>query len=342
MRGASTGSRIRLALPLAVFAAVAILWLALRPAPATAEYERYVGAIAASWKNDPMLMLAVSGKTLWYAWLETFAADTDISLLPRIVLALLAMLAVAGAVRRALANHLDGWYVLASIGMISIYVVGDSDVRRFLYPVLPLLLAHAAGLVMEIAGSLGEAQQRRIVLGAASLALAGACVPAMMLVAAKSRDTAPLVPDGHIAAADITEYYTTLNTQRARAIAAREAAVIEGLERLATATPAGAKALWMRPEYIALLGGRQGVAFYFQWNARELAEAVRSSGVTHIVLASLFKADLHAVRGDPVPVTRTALAYSDAVLSVKNAVTGRDELLLLKVDPARLSAYLAH
>jgi len=342
MRGEPRQGRVRLVLPLAVFAAVAITWLALRPVPGYDEYHAYVAGIGQSWKDNPLLMLSASGKTLWYAWIETFAADADVALPLRIILALLAILALAGAVRRALTNHLDGWYVLAAIPMVSYYVVGDNDVRRFLYPILPLLLAHATEVVLALSGRLEQARPRRILLGAAALALAGVCVPAMMLVAVKSRDTAPLVPGGHIAAADVLEYYTTLNTPRARAIAARGAAVIEGLERIGAATPPDAKVMWVRPDYVALLGGREGVPLDPRWNAHDLAAAIRATGATHVVLASVYKSTLQAVRADPVPVTRTALDYSDPVLAVANAVTGRDEFVLLKVDPARLSAHLAN
>jgi len=99
--------------------------------------------------------------------------------------------------------------------------------------------------------------------------------------------------------------------------------------------------MWLRPEYVAVLGDRHGVPFYFQWDARRLAQAIQDSGSTHVVLASVFKSDLLIVLGDPAPVTRTAAEYSDVVLTVKSPVTGRDELVLFKVDPARLSAYLA-
>lgn len=340
LREEGAGRRWRLAVPLVTFAIVAVAWSVLRPMADTGEYGRYVAGVAESWKHDPSLMMQISAKTLWYAWLQNFALDSDISPMPKIVLGLVAVAAVGGSIRRALANGLDGWYVLAMLGMISIYVVGESDVRRFFYPLLPLLLAHATGLVLDIARRLDEARQRRIVLAAAALAIAVVCVPAMMLVATRALDTAPLVTGGRVAAADIADYYTTLNGLRARAIAAREAAVIEGFGRLAAATPPDAKILWVRPEYVALLGGRQGVPSYSQWNEREQSESIRASGVTHVVLATLFKTDLHGQRADPLPVARSALAYSDAVLTLKNAVTGQDEFVLLKVDPARLTAYL--
>ena len=120
----------------------------------TACIEAYVTGIAESWKNDPLLMLPVSAKTLWYAWIQTFMTDAEISVLPRIVLALLAIVTLAGTVRRALENHLDGWYVLAALGMVSFYVLPDNDERRILYPILPLLLANAAALVLDIADGL--------------------------------------------------------------------------------------------------------------------------------------------------------------------------------------------
>ena len=74
-----------------------------------------------------------------------------------------------------------------------------------------------------------------------------------------------------------------------------------GLEALADATPLDAKVLWMRPEYVALLGQREGVPWYFRWDARELARQVQATGTTHLVLSRYVKTDLTPRAGDPSP-----------------------------------------
>ena len=57
--------------------------------------------------------------------------------------------------------------------------------------------------------------------------------------------------------AGMTAYYTVIDGGRAAALAERHASVLGGLEALANATPPGARVFWMRPEYVALLGGRR-------------------------------------------------------------------------------------
>ena len=55
---------------------------------------------------------------------------------------------------------------------------------------------------------------------------------------------------------DITDYYTTLNLQRSRAIAGKHVTVLAGLEAIGRGTSTDARILWMRPGYVALLGRR--------------------------------------------------------------------------------------
>jgi len=99
--------------------------------------------------------------------------------------------------------------------------------------------------------------------------------------------------------------------------------------------------MWIRPEYVALLGERHAVPSYLAWSDRRLAEAILASGTTHVVLATLFKSDLDDKLGDPLPVMATAIHYSQPEFSLRNPVTGREEFTLLKVQRERLVAYLS-
>ena len=57
--------------------------------------------------------------------------------------------------------------------------------------------------------------------------------------------------------------------------------------------------MWMRPEYVALLGRRAGVPYEYRWDARALAEAVSRTGTHFIVAAALGKTDAAQLSGDP-------------------------------------------
>jgi hypothetical protein len=149
------------------------------------------------------------------------------------------------------------------------------------------------------------------------------------------------VPGSRYRAADLTEYYTTVNLQRARVLAAQQAAVLGGLERLSQETPPAAKVMWMRPEYVAFLGRRQGVASYFAWDAPRLARAIHEQGVDFIVISALYKSDLDQRAGDAARTLRDVQPFVVGRSRIVNPLNGADEFLLLEVDKAALAAYLA-
>jgi hypothetical protein len=328
-------------LPLAIALAALGLWIAMRPSPDTDNYALSVGGMLRAWVDEPWTLARLSWGAIGGGWISTFTASAEVSPVPKLVFAVVALLALAGSVRRALANRLDGWYALAGVAMVFAWVFPEGDIRRLLYPLVPLLLAHAAGFVIALAERVGGLRHRRLVLAGLALVPVLVCLPATLLVAQKSQDNVALVPGHRYAAADITDYYTILNTTRARAMAARQAAVLYGLEQLKRETPPDARILWVRPEYVALLGGREAVPFYNGWDAHALAEAIRSSRATHVVLATLYKSDLRWKMADPMPVMKTAGGYARRQFSVRSAVTGGEEFALLKVDAEALDAFLA-
>jgi len=159
-------------------------------------------------------------------------------------------------------------------------------------------------------------------------------------VAEKSLDREPLVPGSRYSAAGITDYYRLINRQDALALAAKHAATLAGLEALRTVTPPDARVMWMRPEYVALLGGREGVPYYYDWDARTLASKVRDAGVDYLVVAGISKSDLAVRTGDVPAPLRHAQPYAQPAFALGNPFTGQDEFILLRVDRAALDAYL--
>jgi hypothetical protein len=106
-------------------------------------------------------------------------------------------------------------------------------------------------------------------------------------------------------------------------------------------TPPGARVMWMRPEYVALLGHRAGTAWYHRWDRPTLAREIRRTGTDYLIAARLFKSDLAGDDGDafaklaldPPPYLHAAM-----VIASDNA---DQEFVLLQVDQAALDLYLA-
>ena len=331
----------RLLLPCAVVLAAALAWMAVRPVGAAADgYGETGRQMLTAWRESPRFMLGMAASEWRDGWLLSFANDAAAPAATRWALAIVAAFAFAGAILRALANRLDGWYVLATVGMLTLWVFDGENIRRLLYPVMPLVLLHA-GIALAAACRLARrpaAAPACVVAGVALVAVLA--LPASLLIASKSRDATPLVPGLPLTAADMTENYLDVNLARARALAAKHGGVVGGLELVRGATPPDAKVLWARPEYVALISAREGLPLLYAWDAKRLAQEALRMGATHLLATGLSKTDHAHQAGDGYATRRLAAPYTDAVLVVANAITGREELVLLRIDRARLEAFL--
>lgn len=314
---------------------LACLWLVLRPVAAQDSYQRIFTAMARSWMDDVGLMGEVSSGSFSDGWIASFTADAAVGPAAIAITMLAAALALIGLARRLLANRLDAWYVTISLLVVFGWVFSEDNTRRLLYPLLPLLLLYAGETVAWACASVRRAALAPAALAVAAAVLAIACVPALVVITAKALDREPVVAGAETRYADITDYYTTLNVPRARALAARHAVVLEGLRGL-RATPAGSRVLWMRPEYAALLAGRPGAAWYYDWEPTQLARTVLAARVEFIVEARLAKTDLAGGRGDAGAPLREVASYARPVAQLANPVTRGVEFTLWQVDPAAL------
>jgi hypothetical protein len=316
------------------------IWLLWRPGAGEDQYHKTFSLLVDAWTRHPLATMSASANYLLGGWIMSFTADADVSAPARVVLAVVALAALAGTIGNVLRNRLDGWYVLASLALVFAWVFEEENMRRLLYPLMPLLLIHAGEFVLALCRRAGLDQQRAKVLLATAAFPAFLCIPAMLLVFEKSRDTGPLVAGSRYAAADITDYYTTLNRSRSRAVAASHAAVLSGLQGLRESTPPGARVMWVRPEYVALLGERAGVPWYFRGDRRSVALAIRDAGVDYVIVSAIYKADLAGGDGDPIARLEGITAFARPVQVILNAVTGKEEFALLKVDRALLDRAL--
>jgi hypothetical protein len=283
------------------------------------------------WLTDPAIV-AASWDALFGGWVASFAGDSDAALAMRLAFGALGALGLAGAALGARKNRLDAWYVLATLAMIFIWVFPEPIARRLLYPVVPLMLVFAAEALMAAARMKRGIDARRVLLPAFAL-LAVLVLPATVLVAQKALDTRPLFQGSAYSLASITDYYTTVNVPRARAIAGEHAAVLAGIESLQRATPAGARVMWMRPEYVAVVGRRAAVPWFLSWDRGTLAAAIHESGANFLVVSRLYKNDLAGVTGEAFkPIVDAPPAYLHPTLIIANPANRDMEFVLLEVD----------
>jgi hypothetical protein len=325
-------------LPVVAVVAAMLAWTALRPGGYV--YQETGRQVLAMWLDRPGDALQHTLRTLPSGWLSSFHAEGDVAWGIRACTYFTAAVAFAGTVRAAIANRLDAWYVLFTLVLIFLWLFGVENMRRLLYPIVPLMLLHAAELVAALV--------RRTRVAHASLAVVAICaaplaasVPATLLIADKARDRGPFVEGSRYSAAEITDYYRVMNLSVARALAAKNAATLGGLEDVRTATPPGARVMWMRPEYVVILGERECVPMYYAWDARTLAAHVRDGGADYMIVAGMSKNDLSMALGDPAVAREHARPYTRPALQLRNPIDGQEEFILLAVDRAALDAYLA-
>jgi hypothetical protein len=63
-------------------------------------------------------------------WLSSFFAEGDVAWGARACAYAIAAVALAGSVRAALANRLDGWYVLFTLVLVVFWLFGVDNMRR--------------------------------------------------------------------------------------------------------------------------------------------------------------------------------------------------------------------
>jgi hypothetical protein len=330
-----------LALPLLPLAACAALWLLLRPPFEGENYGLGMRVVLDLLRDDPARLIFVGARGLASGWIASFAIQSDVHLVTRVVVVAAGLLAIGGAILRARRNALDGWYALASLAMLFLWFQQVDTTRRLLYPLLPVLFVHAAVFVRYLVGRMRPGIGARAMPAFVAAAIAIACVPALVMVQMRSLERAPLVPGFPHSYAGITEFYTALSVEGSRVVAAREVAVLVGLQALASDTPPDASVMWMRPDYVALLGNRRGVPWYYPPGLRGLAQALQRSRAKYLIVSTLYKADLKAMQDEPFDSLGAVAPFARPVSFVRNAAQGGNDFALLQVDPAGLAAFLA-
>ena len=325
-----------LLLPALPVVALGALWLAVRPGDGSG----YRDALAYNIERlaDRQLdLLPYAWHLFKEGWVSSFNADVWTDPLSQGVFMALLVVGLAGSVMNAGRNRLDGWYVLASVGVTFMWMFPQDATRRLLYPVVPLLILHAAEF-MQLGARRLTVDARKLMLGVAVLPLL-LCVPAAILMFQKASARDPVAGTKY-AYADISEYYLFVNEALARSTAGLSLATLVGFDGVAAATPPGAKVMWMRPEYVELLAHRSGVAYRNDWDSLRLAKEIARGGVGFVISGEMFKADLDMTMRHPRELLVDLPQYSREILVVRNPATRRPEFVLHEIDGARLADYV--
>jgi len=332
------GASEAIAIALPIVAAIA--WIALRPLEGRDIYAINSMAFAHQWLADPIAMLGEAVGVLAAGWIALFALATDGPPLVNTVITVFGLLCLAGTGIRLRGNRLDGWYVVFSLALMAPVFFGEQTARRYLYPLLPVLLVHAAVALRDLTAGL-HSLERKAAIALAVVVPAAVSASSLAIVVQRAQDSAPVLDGFAIRWSDMFDYYAARDEADARHGAAANAGVLAGFEAIGRATPTGARVMWMRPEYLAVLSHRPAQPWFYADDEARLARSIESGGVDYVALSGITKSDLDARQGNQAAIQQALTRFATPVIVIPNAVSGRDEFILLKVDHAAVRAYLA-
>ena len=97
--------------------------------------------------------------------------------------------------------------------------------------------------------------------------------------------------------------------------------------------------MWVRPEYIAVLGGREGVPLYLRWDRPTLAREIRRTRTDFVIASRHFKNDMATDFADASAwILRNLPDYLLPLAALPDME--HPEFILLQVDAAKLGQYL--
>lgn len=321
--------------------ALQLPWLLLRPRP-NLDWSGY-GYVAAaesaiSWFSfQPIHRLLDSANSLAEGWMRMLALAPERTEISVSLAGLIFVLAVCGWWQRFRQNHADAWYVLGYVGILFLWPY-MAEARRLIYVIAPLLL-----LYIYVAMAAVHRRWPNMSLPTLQTIATALCVPlaliAQLQLQSKALNRQAVVDQ--IGYAHILNYLHDPREQRAQLVASNQIGTLAGFMALSRITEPTARIMWLRPNYIAILGQRYGVPLSHRWSRRELWQAMLTHQVDYVVLARISKTDLNAQSSDQVTQMADVASIGNAVFMIKNPQDGGIDFVLVKIDHARLKSALA-
>lgn len=328
------------AIPVLLPIAAASAWALLRPLEGPDIYALNATASAHLWLADPLGMLGDAVGILVGGWVALFALANDGPAIVGAIFIALGVLCLVGTWIRLRRGRIDGWYVVFSLALVAPVFFNEQTARRYLYPLLPVLLVHAAVALRELTASFAPVE-RKATIAVAVVVPAVVSAMSLAILAERALDNAPVLEGFPIRWSDMFDYYVARDDADARHGAASNAGVLAGFDAIARATPAKARVMWMRPEYVAVLANRPAAPWFYSDGEARLARSIESLDVDFVALSGITKSDLEARQGNQAKIQEALTRFAAPVILIPNAVIGRPEFILLKVDRAAVRAYLA-
>ena len=138
----------------------------------------------------------------------------------------------------------------------------------------------------------------------------------------KALDFRPVIAGCPQTHREIADSYWTVDREDAEKLAVLEVTMLCGLQSIDKVTPPGSVVMWVRPEYVALLGHRPAAAYYYAWTGDDLAREITRSHATFLVTTLLDKTDLAgAVKRPASPsgeqISAPVFSLSDGIFEVR-------------------------
>jgi len=328
----------RSAMVLAIALAVVAAWYVVRPSGGEDAYVAFGSSMAqgtaergVGWLLD---IVSTNLSSMGDAWLSAMLIFWGEPWKPTFVLAcLVGLSALAGTLWRAAAGEADAIYVVAFAAILAAWPF-PGQMYRLALPAMPLLVANAFWLWMQIAARFAPGRAVRWSAVAALVPIALCAPAALSYVAGRAS-----LPGREIAAgyryADIAEYYRIPLRPAAESTALAEIGVLADLEQIRASTPESARVMWYLPGYVALLAGREGVPLTRPADRAGVAAQLAARKPDYVYLSSVHPRDTAHRDGDPMSALPLLLERGDEVWHRTDAA-GLTEAALVKIDPARL------
>jgi hypothetical protein len=329
-----SGQRFRRVLPAAMALLAYAAWVAIRPVESTDTNAAVLALGARSMLGSPDGLYALAASVL--RQLDATAEGWIGSLMvywvpgrpvPAVLAGLLGALALAGCAVRIHERKADGWITAGYLLTFLVWPFYD-QMGRFLFPILPVLLAYMFYAAGRIAAKL--ARPVPVFAGLVALALFSLEGPALAFVYQRARI------GGESAA--IVDWYRTPGIEQARTRARVHLALFADMDEISRRTPAQARVMWVAPGYIALLAQRRGLRSPDpELPPAEYRQKVASSGAQYLFLSEFHPRD--TVRDTAWRAGLDAMIGHAKVVHSRTDATGtRLTSLLLELQPEKAGA----